>query len=78
MSDTRRMLAEMVDPLFADLGKSFSDEIAAFRQEAATREDEIDLRFKALEDKLQAMPPEGYSQRPAAAGANGDQAMTDC
>ena len=67
-----------LQPLFADLGKSFSDEIAAFRQEAATREDEIDLRFKALEDKLQAMPPEGYSQRPAAAGANGNQEMTDC
>ena len=65
-------------PLFADLGKSFSDELSAFRKETADREDAFDLRFKALEDKLQATPAEGYSQRPAAAGANGDQAMTDC
>ena len=67
-----------LQPLFADLGKTFGDEMAAFRKEAADREDAVDLRFKALEDKLQATPAKGYSQRPVAAGANGDQEMTDC
>lgn len=70
--------ADALRPLFEGLGQQFADQIGALQSQIADDRDQIDLRFKAIETAQAKTPAQGYTARPAAAGAHGSTVKTDC
>lgn len=69
---------EDLKPLFAELGTTFATSIEGLRSEFRSEADAQALRLRALETKVEGTPDTKHTQRPAAAGANGKYAVTDC
>lgn len=69
---------EDLKPLFAELGSTFATSIEGLRTEFRGEADAQALRLRALEAKVEGTPDTKHTQRPAAAGANGKYAVTDC
>lgn len=69
---------DALKPLFEGIGQQFAASIGQLQTQIADRDDQVELRFKAIEDSLQKTPPATYIARPAAAGAHGDATKTDC
>jgi Phage capsid scaffolding protein (GPO) serine peptidase. len=65
-------------PLFEDLGKTFATSIESLRSEFRGEIDQLGVKLKKLEADREETPSPKHLARPAAAGANGQYAMTDC
>ena len=65
-------------PLFEDMGTKFAAQVTALQTQIADQGDQFAVKVKALEDRFETTPSNEYTARPAAVGAHGDQAMTDC
>lgn len=59
-------------PLFAELGKSFSDEIGALRTELRTEVDAIGVKLSKVEKVQDETPSKNFTRRPASDGGAGD------
>lgn len=65
-------------PLFEELGKTFAASIDGLRTEVRTEIDGFGVKLKKLETEQEAAPAANHLARPAANGANGKFAQTDC
>lgn len=65
-------------PLFEDMGQTFANQIGDLQTQLADQADQFAVQIKAIEDRFETTPAHQYQARPAAQGAHGDQAMTDC
>ncbi len=65
-------------PLLEDMGNQFAAQITALDAKIADQADQFALRVKAVETTIESTPVDAYRTRPAATGANGDRAKTDC
>lgn len=65
-------------PLFEGLGESFSKELATLRSETREQIDGFAVKLKAVETTIEGTPSTKHSARPAANGAAGNFAKTDC
>ena len=70
--------ADTLKPLFEGLGQTFAKEIGDLRTEMRGELDQFAVQIKGIEGKVEGTPADTYNQRPAAAGAHGDQQLTDC
>jgi len=67
-----------LQPLFQDMTKAFSEEVGKLQTAMADQADQFAVQIKAIEDRFEAEPASTYTARPAATGANGNFAKTDC
>lgn len=65
-------------PVLVGMGDQFTKALGDFRTEMREANDQIALKVKKLEDEAEVTPAQHHTQRPAAAGANGKFAKTDC
>lgn len=65
-------------PLFEQLGQTFATSIEGLRTEVRGEIDQLGVKLKKLEDEHEGAPAPQHLARPAAAGANGKYAVTDC
>ncbi|KNH02607.1 Phage capsid scaffolding protein [Qipengyuania citrea LAMA 915] len=65
-------------PLFEDMGRNFATQFGALQTQIAEQGDSFAVRVKAIEDRFETTPVTNYTARPAAAGAHGNTAKTDC
>ncbi|MCP2016829.1 GPO family capsid scaffolding protein [Qipengyuania citrea] len=65
-------------PLFEGFAQDVAGSIDTLRTEMRGELDQFAVRIKGIEGKVEGTPADTYNQRPAAAGANGDQQLTDC
>lgn len=65
-------------PLFEQFGQTFASSIDGLRSEMRGEIDQIGVKLKKVEDTIEAAPAPNYTARPAANGANGQYAKTDC
>lgn len=65
-------------PLFEELGQTFASSIDGLRTEMRTEIDGFGVKLKKLETEQEAAPAANHQARPAANGANGHYAKTDC
>lgn len=65
-------------PLFEELGQTFATSIDGLRGEFRGEIDGLGVKLKKLEDEREETPAPTHLARPAAAGANGQYAVTDC
>lgn len=61
-------------PLFAELGKSFSDEIGALRTELRTEVDAIGVKLSKVEKVQDETPSNNFNRRPPSDGSAGNYA----
>jgi hypothetical protein len=65
-------------PLFEEMGNQFAAQITALDAKIADAVDGFAVKLKAIETTVETTPADSYRARPAATGANGDRAKTDC
>lgn len=65
-------------PLFEEMGTQFAAQITALDAKIADAVDGFAVKLKAIESTVETTPADTYRARPAATGANGDRAKTDC
>lgn len=65
-------------PLFEEMGNQFAAQITALDAKIADAVDGFAVKLKAIETTVEATPVDQYRARPAATGANGERAKTDC
>lgn len=65
-------------PLFTDMGNAFAAEVTGLKTALADQADQFALQVKGIEARFEAAPAATYTARPAAAGANGGNTVTDC
>lgn len=65
-------------PLLEDMGNQFAAQITALDAKIADAVDGFAVKLKAIETTVETTPADSYRARPAATGANGDRAKTDC
>ena len=65
-------------PLFEDMANQFAAQITALDAKIADAVDGFAVKLKAIETTVETTPADSYRARPAATGANGDRAKTDC
>ena len=68
----------LMRPLFEELGTAFSTSMEGLRSEVRGEIDGLGMKLKKVEDTFETTPANLYTPRPAAAGANGKFAKTDC
>lgn len=76
--DAGEFTADTLKPLFEGLGQTFAKEIGDLRTEMRGEMDQFAVQIKALETTAETTPNQQHNARPAASGANGDAALTDC
>lgn len=69
---------DQLKPLFEGLGQQFAAQVEGLQTQMTEQNDQVELRFKKIEDRFEATPATNYTARPTAAGANGDRTVTDC
>ena len=65
-------------PLFEEMGNQFAAQITALDAKIADAVDGFAVKLKAIETTVETTPADSYRARPAATGANGERAKTDC
>lgn len=65
-------------PLFEQLGQTFAASIGDLRTEIRGELDQFAVQLKAVENTAETTPAQQHTARPPAAGANGENTVTDC
>ena len=70
--------AATLRPMFEQLGQTFAASIDSLRTEVRGELDQQAVKLASLKTAVEGTPAQNHTARPVAAGANGDQAVTDC